>query len=108
MKSVTGTVLMADGIPASGAQVAVTSPSDPRPLGVGITDSSGRFSFSFAGTDGADYRLTARSGIQHQRLHSTDVPFTSSPEPSGITLILDRPGLFDGDPIIAKPRPRVP
>jgi hypothetical protein len=102
MNSVTGVVLKADGTPAAGAQVTVTSASDGYPFGGGIADESGQFSISFGGKDGIDYRLSARLLSQRQGFHSADAPFSLNSGAKGVTLIVDRPGLIDADSLLKR------
>jgi hypothetical protein len=97
---VVGIVLSLNGEPAQGAQVYITALPDNdiaddnenRPQ----TEPDGRFSFT--ALEGFEYRLHA---IQNgaRPLHSADLPFSLGKGSQFITLILDRPGRFDGDAV---------
>lgn len=97
---VSGLVIGADGKPASGAEVYITALPDNdiamndenRPQ----TDAEGRFSFT--ALEGYDYRLHAKqSGTRW--FHSGDLNFNLKDGLSLVTLVCDRPGRFDNDPV---------
>jgi hypothetical protein len=95
-----GLVIGADGKPAKGVQVHITAlpdndiavKDDNRPQ----TDAEGRFWFT--ALDGYDYRLYAmQDGVRS--FHSADVSFNLKDGLSSVTLVCDRPGRFDNDPV---------
>ncbi|HXB69584.1 MAG TPA: carboxypeptidase-like regulatory domain-containing protein [Candidatus Acidoferrales bacterium] len=97
---VAGLVIGPDGQPGKGIQVYITALPDNR---IALndenrpeTDADGRFSFE--ALEGYDYRLRV---IQRgsRSFHSPDVPFSLKDGQSFITLVCDRPGRFDGDPV---------
>ena len=95
---VTGIVLTPDGRPAQGAQVRITALPDNDIAGDNENrpqaDADGHFSFT--ALEGFRYRLPA---IQNgtRPLHSADLLFSLGQAQDFITIILDRPGRFDGD-----------
>jgi len=100
MTKVTGTVLGSDGKPASGVRVAITALPDNnisaddenRPQ----TDAYGHF--SFIAIEGFDYSLSARQAGKTS-WHSAELVYSGDKRQDSITLVLDRQGLFDNDPV---------
>ncbi|MBS1854955.1 MAG: carboxypeptidase regulatory-like domain-containing protein [Acidobacteria bacterium] len=97
---VSGLVIGPDGRPANGVQVYITALPDNnvamndenRPQ----TDAEGRFSFT--ALEGWEYRLRAiQSGSRS--FHSGDMHFTLKDSQPSLTLVCDRPGRFDNDPV---------
>ena len=97
---VTGLVIGPDGQPAKGVQVYITALPDNniatndenRPQ----TDAEG--GFSFTASDGYDYKLRAIE-TGSRSFHSAELHFNLKEGRSIVTLVCDRPGRFDGDPI---------
>src|ERR1017187_1448165 len=97
---VNGIVLTADGSPAPEAQVfievlpdnSIAGDDENRPR----TDAAGHFSFTALA--GFEYRLRATID-GNRRLHSPDANFSLKTESRFITILVDRPGRFDNDPV---------
>lgn len=102
-RRVVGFVLGPDGTPAQGAVVYIGALPDNDIVGDNAnrprTDEHGQF--SFIAFDGFEYRLQAiQTGAG--TLHSGYVLFSLRDGSQPITLLLDRPGRFDGDPVERK------
>lgn len=97
---VEGIVVTADSKPVQGAQVYIDALPDmniaPDNGNRPVTDADGRFSFT--ALEGFEYRLRATRFAAHS-LHSGDLHFALDKKPQSITILLDRPGRFDHDPI---------
>jgi hypothetical protein len=97
---VSGLVIGPDGKPAKGVQVYIAALPDNNIAGNDenrpVTDAEGRFSFT--ALEGYEYRLSAmQSGSRF--FHSADVHFNLKNANSSLTLVGDRPGRFDNDPV---------
>jgi len=100
MVKVTGIVVGADGRPAQGVHVLITALPDNSiaidDQNMPETDADGHFSFT--ALEGFDYSLHAiQSGTKPW--HSAEVLFSLNNGQYLITLVMDRPGRFDNDPI---------
>ena len=103
---VDGVVLFADGKPAARANVLIEGllgnitsvDNENRP----VADELGRFSFS--AFQGFEYRLSASASLGRTRvLHSAHVIVSLSKGSPFVTLVVDRPGRFEGD-LMARPK----
>jgi len=97
---ISGLVIGPDGKPAKGVQVYISALPDNDIAGDNEnrpqTDAEGRFSFT--ALEGWEYRLRAmQSGSRF--FHSADLNFNLKDGLSFVTLVCDRPGRFDNDPV---------
>jgi hypothetical protein len=97
MIRISGVVLAGDSTPVPDLRLSISALPDN---GIGddvVTDAQGRFSFLAA--DGFRYRVSAARWYPNP-MHTAEIEFSPGSLAHPLTLILDRPGRFDGDPML--------
>ena len=103
---ISGTALFADGRPAAGVRIQIDVPPDnliTEEEDEPVTDTSGHFSFT--ALEGYEYRISAFT-YSLPIVHSAEESFSLAQGHRFVTLLLDQPGRWDGDPAVLHPTPQ--